>query len=588
MSSIKSPSLQIIKNAIKQHWIYLIGILGLCIISSVLTAVTPLIYKVIIDSVIPEKNIIKLVECVGIMVLLPLVDTGFLYLKDRWCFVLSDYSCRELRRVCFSKTMAMNYCNFESQGAQKIMQNITRGIGRIIDVYILGDLFSFITNIVQLAVVFSVLAFYNWKIALLALAVMPMMQLIIKLLTNKVSSAEKDLIDVLNKGEKYLLQTFLGMKTVRSFNGQEKEKENFEEWLLENKKANWRVRSAHSLVRIILPKTLQQMLLGVIFTICAILVFRTNMTLGVLIAIITYVPATSAALNGLFSLKIGKTAIKKIADDLDEVLSTNTEEGSEEGLLPEPGKSVFDLKNVRFTYGRNDFNLQVDNLQIQQGDFVVIVGESGGGKSSLFDIFNKFYPISEGCVLFRDKNINHVSTRFLRHQMAYTLQDVYLFQNTIAENIIYPSERNEEKLRQVIKDAQLVPFLQALPEGEETLLHEFGSNLSGGECQRIAFARALYKDAPILLLDEPTAALDALTSQEIFNVLKRENEQKQKTVILITHDVSKINYASKVVVIKDGKVAGVGQPELLKKENSILSELYQAQNKLDNAEGEIK
>jgi ABC-type multidrug transport system fused ATPase/permease subunit len=159
-------------------------------------------------------------------------------------------------------------------------------------------------------------------------------------------------------------------------------------------------------------------------------------------------------------------------------------------------------------------------------------------------------------------------------------QDVYMFNGTIAENIAYPGKPDPDRVNEVMEKAQLTEFVGKLPNGAQEIVEADGANFSGGECQRIALARMLYKEADIYLLDEPTAALDANTSKAIFDVLADEN-RNGKTIIAITHDAGKATYGNKVIVVSGGRIIEYGPPAKLLEQNGAFASLYEAQTKMD-------
>lgn len=352
----------------------------------------------------------------------------------------------------------MKYPKFEEIGAQKLMHTITRSIGRITELYLYSDFLNFITNTMQLAVVFVIISHFSIKIALLTFVIIPVL---------------------------------------------------------------------YGVVRI-------------------------------------------------FSGKVGKSSIAGLIPDINSVLSPESEQSPNQiENLPRVDNIIY-FNNVTFSYGRGDFSLKIKELRINKGEFVAIVGTSGGGKTSLLDILNGFYPVKDGSIKFYNEELPQINPNSLRELITCVFQDVYVFNKSVAENISYPDKPDKERINYVIKKAALSEFIESLPEKEETVISDLGSNFSVGECQRISLARAFYKDSDIFLFDEPTAALDAVTSENIFASLVSECNEMSKTVITITHDIGKALLADKVVVIDNGVVEDIGEPEELLNHNGKFSLLYDA------------
>ena len=218
------------------------------------------------------------------------------------------------------------------------------------------------------------------------------------------------------------------------------------------------------------------------------------------------------------------------------------------------------FKNIELKYD-DKIALSDINIVAKKGDKIALVGDSGGGKSSLVNLILRFYDPSAGEILFDDTNIKEYTLKSLRDNISIVTQRVYIFNDTIASNIAFGYDIDEQKIKKVLTQAYALDFVQKLPNGIYTKLDEFGSNLSGGQRQRIAIARALYKDPQILIFDEATSALDNESESIITKVL--DEISRDKIVFIIAHRLSTVKNASKIVVFKDGKIICKGTQELL-------------------------
>ncbi len=232
-----------------------------------------------------------------------------------------------------------------------------------------------------------------------------------------------------------------------------------------------------------------------------------------------------------------------------------------EEILTEPINTLV-FKNVSLSYGEKSA-LKKISLSIKQGENIALVGDSGGGKSSLINMVLRFYDASEGEILVNGKNLNTFTQKSLRRQIAVVSQRVYIFQDTLAANVAYGSEIDEKRVLKALSLADATSFVETLEEGVETMMEEFGSNLSGGQRQRIAIARAIYKDASLLILDEATSALDNESEKRIQKAL--EDYSKEKITITIAHRLSTIEHADEILVFQKGEIISCGtHSELLK------------------------
>ena len=222
--------------------------------------------------------------------------------------------------------------------------------------------------------------------------------------------------------------------------------------------------------------------------------------------------------------------------------------------LSEPIKSV-EFNNVTLKFGDKKA-LENLNLTINAGQNIALVGQSGGGKSSLVNLLLRFYDVDEGSVNINNLNIKEYTQNSLRHQIASVSQRVYIFQDTLAANVAYGSAVNESKVIEALQMADALEFAQNLPEGIYTMMQEFGANLSGGQRQRIAIARAIYKHASLLILDEATSALDNESEKRIQNALNAYS--KDKITITIAHRLSTITHADAILYFEAGSIIARG------------------------------
>lgn len=232
--------------------------------------------------------------------------------------------------------------------------------------------------------------------------------------------------------------------------------------------------------------------------------------------------------------------------------------------------------DVSFSYGTNPPVIRQLNLQINRGEILAIVGPSGSGKTTLANLIPRFYEIGQGELQIDDIDIRQVTFTSLRRQIALVTQQTILFNTTVRDNIAYGmTDCPEEKIIEAARSAYALDFIQALPQGFETLIGEGGSRLSGGQQQRISIARALLKDAPILILDEATSALDTESEREVQRAL--DNLMQNRTTIVIAHRLSTIQNADRIIVLIDGQVIEEGRHEDLLALGGEYSMLYHLQ-----------
>lgn len=569
----KSTAIMMIKNTIQKHFILLALVIFCSVFLVLVTSFTPIVYKTLIDEFIPRKSTAQVFLYVGILILIPIISMGISFLKDRFAYLFSNAISEELRRDAYSACLYMEYNEFEKIGYQKALKVITRETGRVCE-FICGELLLVFNSILQIVVAFVMLASINWILAVACLGIVPILFLIVNKKKDKVDKLEQRLMQLLRKCDNYLTHALNGLKTIKSMNAQQYEMKEFDEWLEENKEVNWKIKSAHTFARKVLPNIAQQIAFGILLVICAFFVMREKMTMGALVAAISYIPILFASLDSLLGTRVGYAAIKSALKSLDEIM----EAGKEKGIVSKLDFSAFpiEIQNLDFTYGREGFQLKIRDLAVKSGEMLAIVGESGSGKSALFDVLCRFYQFQNGSVRLFGKELNAIETSVLRSVVRLSAQDSVLWNKSIEENILYPNSlksKDELRYQSCIERAGLRTFLDALSEGDKTLLGDFGSKVSGGERQRIAFARALYSDYQILLLDEPTAALDSNCSRRVFDTLLEE-KNAGKTVIVVTHDISKAVMADQIIAVKKGEIVEAGSPDEVLKQDGYFKKLY--------------
>lgn len=232
--------------------------------------------------------------------------------------------------------------------------------------------------------------------------------------------------------------------------------------------------------------------------------------------------------------------------------------------------NLIKFKGVRLSYGDKEV-LKGINLEANKSEFIALVGSSGGGKSSLMNLLMRFYDVNGGEILINGTNLKDIKIHSLRQNIGLVTQRVYIFNDTVAKNVAYGREFNEDAVINALKLANAYEFVSKLDDGINTILNEFGTNLSGGQRQRIAIARALYQNPQILIFDEATSALDNESEKEITKAIN--NLRSKKIIFVIAHRLSTVQNADKIAVLSDGKIIDSGSDEELSKRNEIYARL---------------
>jgi len=238
-------------------------------------------------------------------------------------------------------------------------------------------------------------------------------------------------------------------------------------------------------------------------------------------------------------------------------------------------KGNITFKNVSFSYGDDIPIVNNMNLKITAGQTIGIAGQTGGGKTTLIKLLLRLYDVNAGGIYLDNEDIRNISLKCLRSNIALVSQDIYLFHGTILENISYGMDCEKQEVIEACKQAQLHAFIHSLPKGYDTIVGERGIKLSGGQRQRICIARAILKDAPILILDEATSSVDTETERSIQSHIYKL--VADKTAIIVAHRLSTIRHADEIIVIKEGEIVEKGNHDVLLSKDGIYTDLWNVQ-----------
>ena len=445
---------------------------------------------------------------------------------------------------------------------------------------LLENLKVFVSRLFSSISLVGVLFYNSWQLALIAVVILgsaflPLANIRkrIKDVTTKSVAASSTVITALN-------ETYAGNKTITSYNLVDYQDDKYSK-ILKNifnlkiklvQRTNWLSPMMHVIVSIGI---------GLAIGYGSHLILAGKITSGNFVSFITalimlYTPIKNLG-NNFNAVQYSFMAIERIFNILDrEPLLKNADNAIEFLEL----KKNIKFENLSFAFANSNKDvLKNINFEVKKGETVAIVGNSGGGKTTLINILARFYRFKRGDILIDDISIKNYSLESLRAKMAVVFQDNFLFSGTIRENILMGNPAaSEEQLNQAVKMAYLDEFISTLQDGLDTQIGERGILLSGGQKQRVAIARAFLKDAPIVILDEATSALDnkseAIVQQAIDNLMK------DKTVFVIAHRLSTIRNADKIAVINEGELVELGNhDELMSIENGQYKALYDMQFK---------
>ena len=456
---------------------------------------------------------------------------------------------------------------------------VTRNIS---DIETLAEVFStgiagIIADLMQVVFILSFMFYIDWALTLVSLSLLPLLILATYVFKEKIKVAFNEVRTAVSNLNSFVQEHITGMNIVQIFNSEVRELDKFKEINKEHRKAN--VKSVlYYAIYYPVAEVIQAACIGLIIWYGGGQLIDNQMELGTLIAFIIYIQMFFRPIRMIAdrfnTLQMGIVSSNRIMSLLD-----NNDYIDDKGThQPENIKGNIIFKNVYFAYRGNDWVLKNINFSLNQGESVALVGATGAGKSSIINLLNRFYKIDKGEILLDEKNIQSYQLSNLRKHIAVVLQDVFLFSDTIFNNItLKNSEITREK---VISSAKMVGawgFIEQLPGGLDYNVMERGATLSVGQRQLISFVRALVYDPKIIVLDEATSSVDTQTEQLIQEAT--EKLMKGRSSIVIAHRLSTIQKADNIIVMDKGEIVEQGKHHQLLEHDGYYKRLHTLQYK---------
>ena len=435
---------------------------------------------------------------------------------------------------------------------------------------VMSGIFPLATSIIALTVMFGILLRLNVTIALLSLTVVPFMYLCLRYYTSTLVNREERVKEFESKLLQRLYETFGAMRLIKSFAREPHELARY-------------ARAGDTTMNARIAVTWQQSLFSVVVSTITILgtalvvivggsyVMRGRLTVGQLTVVISYLGAVYGPLSAIAHTTgqlQGALAGTKRVRAMFALMPETAEDDSPDKIDATGVKGFVKFSDVGFTYPSGAKVLHDISFEARPGEVVALVGLTGAGKTTLVSLIPRFYDATAGVVTIDGMDVKQYRIRSLREKISIVLQDPVLFQGTIANNIRYGRlDATDDDVEAAARAAHAHEFIARLPKGYATEIAEAGGGLSGGERQRLSVARAILKNAPILVLDEPTSSLDAISEELVFAALRRL--RAGRTTIVIAHRLSTVRDADRILVLDGGEIAAQGRHEDLLKSSQL-------------------
>lgn len=517
----------------------------------------------------------------GLIVLMALLRGVFLYFVRQTLIVMSRLIEYDLKNEIYKHYQSLPLSFYRRNNTGDLMNRISEDVSRV-RMY-LGPAIMYGLQLVTLFVMlipimFSISSTLTWY----ALSPLPILSISIFLVNNKIERRSEQIQKHQSKLSTFVQEAFSGIRVLKSFNREDESMQNFAKESDYYKQQSLKLTKVQSLFY---PLIMGLIGLSTLLTVYAgsVEVINGTLTFGNIAEFIIYVnlltwPVTS--LGWTTSLVQRAEASQK---RINEFLKTTNSIISEKNVVRElQGKIEF--KNVSFTYPDTGIKALRDiSFTVNPGESLAIIGTTGSGKSTVSNLVSRMYDAREGEILIDGIAIVDYDLNSLRSQIGYVPQDVFLFSDTIYNNIGFGlDDLVEEKILQAAKDADVYDNILAFPNGFQTRVGERGITLSGGQKQRVSIARAIVREPKILMLDDALSAVDTNTENNILNSLKRI--MKGRTTLIISHRVSSAKLANKIVVLVDGAIVEEGSHESLLEKNGLYRDLYEKQTQTEEVE----
>jgi subfamily B ATP-binding cassette protein MsbA len=592
LSSKPARTLKIV-DLIRPHWkaltIALVAVLG----ETLTDILEPWPIKIVVDNILQSKKLPAVLSqlvtglfghnayavvnfAVAAVAAIAVVGAVSSYFEKYLTTSVSQWVGHDLRRTLYQHIQRLSLAEHDKARSGDLITRVTSDIEAVQD-FINSALLGMLVNVMTLVGMIGVMFYLNWRFTLIALSVSPVLFVVVYSFTRRIKKASR----AVRKKEGELLsivsEVLTSIRVVQAFAREDYEQERFESKSLANVEAGLQARSIKATLAPIVEVI-------VAIGTCLVLGYGARLALagdlsaGVLIVFLLYLGKMYKPMRDLS--KMTDTVSKAMVgyERIQEVLDIESRVRDRPGARPAPklkGRITFD--HVSFSYDDGKEVLNDVSFTIEAGQVAAIVGPSGTGKSTLVSLIPRFYDPAAGSVAIDGTDVRRYRLKSVRDQISFVLQDTLLFRATIWENIAYGRpDASPAAIRCAAEMANASEFIDAMPDGYDTMVGERGMTLSGGQRQRIAIARALVRDTPILILDEPTAGLDAGSEQSVIGAL--DTLMKGRTSVVIAHHLGTIRHADVIFVINDAALAEQGTHEELLAKNGVYAELHRIQN----------
>ena len=541
---------------------------------SVIGIFYPIITRRLLNDFMPNKKYTEIIVCGSLLLIVYLMRMGLSYFVQYQGHMMGVKMQEKMRSDLFSHIEKLPVSFFDNNETAKIMTRMTSDLFDIVELAHHGPENVLITSS-SIIISFAYLMSINIPLSLILLACVPILVFISSVLRKKMREAFKKRREsnaIINAS---LESSITGIRVTKAFTNHDKEIEKFDvgnvEFVENSRKAYKAMGQFHSSTTFVTDVFNVILLIGGGFLLLTD-ANRFGDYSAFLAAINLFINPVNTLIRFMESFQNGVTGFERFI----EILDTPIEEDKPDAIEMPNVEGVIEFKNVTYGYGDGDNVLKNVSLKIEKGQTFALVGPSGGGKTTICHLIPHFYDVHKGEILVDGVNINDITRVSLRKNIGIVQQDVYLFNSSIRDNILYGRlDATEEEVIEAAKRANIHDYVMTLPNGYDTVIGERGVKLSGGQKQRLSIARVFLKNPAILILDEATSALDNATEIMIQQAL--DELCKGRTTLVVAHRLSTIKNANEIAVVSGGKICEQGTHTELVEQGGIYAMLHKQQ-----------
>ncbi len=558
------------------------GVIIFAISLSIFAALRPYLLKQTVDSYIKphdQQGLLFYVVLMGIVLLLEVFSQFFFVYWANW---LGQDIVKDIRKKLFKHLLSFRMKYFDHVPVGQLVTRSVSDIESIARIFSQG-LFMIISDLMKMMVCFVIMFWMNWKLSLIVVAAMPILMYFTRYFQQKMQIAFEEVRTQIANMNSFVQERVTGMRIVQLFNREEIESEKFKEINNKHKKA-WIKTILYNSIFFPIADIISSITLGlvVIYGGFEIIGGSTFTTLGELTAYTMFIGMLFNPLRQIADkfneMQLGMIAANRVFEILD-----TQDQIQDTGTIEAPiFRGAIQFESIRFGYIPNEEVIKGISLEVAAGQTIAIVGSTGAGKSTIINLLNRFYEINSGTIYIDNHNIENYTLDSLRKQIAVVLQDVFLFADTIFNNITLNNPAiSYEQVLVAAKKIGVHEFIMSLPDGYDFDVKERGVMLSSGQRQLIAFLRAFVSNPSILILDEATSSIDTYSEELIQRAT--ETITQGRTSIVIAHRLATIVNADKIVVMDKGLIVEQGTHlELINRESGYYKNLYDSQFSVAN------